>query len=315
MAPDLSSPGTASRGAVDRTRQPAARRRPDRSRLAPDDADAGGSALGSYLHSIGAYSPLSRHDEGALARRIAHGDHEAVELLVRANLRFVVVIAKRYQHHGVPLLDLISEGNLGLLRAAHRFRPEVGVKFVSYAVWWVRQAIHLALSEQSQLVRVPPHLTGAFHRLTRRMASLEQDLGRHPTVAEIAADVALPEAAVARALGAVRSYVSLDAPLVDDAATPLVDSLPDDAVESPDAALMHGALSALIDASLAALRPREQRILRLYFGLEGEPRTLEQIGVLLGVTRERVRQIRDRALVRLRASRDAALLAHYRHYR
>lgn len=229
------------------------------------DASAVADPLTEYLNAIGRYRMLSRNEERALGRRIRHGDHEAVNELVCANLRFVVAIAKPFRSRAVSLLDLIDEGNLGLMRAAQRFDERRGIKFISYAVWWIRQAILHALAQQSRIVRVPL-------RRTRSM---------------------IPP----------RGHVSLDAPRIPGEENSLLDYLPDTDTPLPDEATAQQSVTESIDDAVARLRPREAHVLRLYFGLNGaEPMTLEGIGALYGITRERVRQIRDRALRTLRAT-------------
>jgi RNA polymerase primary sigma factor len=285
-------------------------RRAPRAGGRPARADAS-DPLRQYLHEIGAYPLLSREVEAALARRSRDGDAEALDALVRGNLRFVVSVAKRYQGRGVSLLDLISEGNLGLIRAAQSFDETREIRFISYAVWWVRQAILQALAEQGRVVRMPMNRARALHRIGRQTRRLEQALGREPTPAEIAAELGLGEAEVARTMSLARADLSLDAPMAPGEDAKLLDFLPDETGPTPVARTEEEALAASVAAALAGLREREARILRLYFGLDGgEPLLLEQIGAQLGVTRERVRQIRDRALARLRqAGAGSALQA------
>ena len=228
------------------------------------DASAVADPLTEYLNAIGRYRMLSRNEERALGRRIRHGDHEAVNELVCANLRFVVAIAKPFRSRAVSLLDLIDEGNLGLMRAAQRFDERRGIKFISYAVWWIRQAILHALAQQSRIVRVPLHRAGSM----------------------------IP-----------RGHVSLDAPLTPGEEGNLLDYLPDCVSPAPDEQTVQETLNKSISDAVARLRPRDARVLRLYFGLDGsEPMTLEAIGRVYGITRERVRHIRDRALRTLRAT-------------
>jgi RNA polymerase primary sigma factor len=220
-------------------------------------------SLTQYLDRIGRYRLLTRDEEVELGRRIHLGDREALDRLVCANLRFVVSIAKKYQSRNVALADLINEGNLGLIRAAHKFDETKGIKFISYAVWWIRQAVLQARAEQSRLVRVPMNQVGTIWH----------------------------------------THLSLDARMTPGQDNRLVDYLPDDLSPPPDEQLLDKALTQSIGEALTHLKDREAKILRLYFGLDGdEPMTLEQIGAILGVTRERVRQIRDRALRQLRAS-------------
>ena len=266
-------------------------------------------SLDQYLRDISAYPLISRDEEAELARRIRVGDQGALDKLVRSNLRFVVSVAKKYQNQGVSLSDLINEGNLGLIRAAHKFDETKGIKFISYAVWWIRQAILQALAEQSRIVRVPLNRAGTLHRIGKRANTLLQELGREVTHAEIAEGMELSEAEVTRMVAITQSHVSLDAPRTPGEEHGLLDFLADDVSSAPDEALFVGALSEAVTRSLAGLKAREATILRLYFGFETQDAmTLEQIGALLGITRERVRQIKEKALSRLRhASRARAL--------
>ena len=266
-------------------------------------------SLDQYLREISAYPLLSREEEAELARRIREGDEEALDKLVRSNLRFVVSVAKKYQNQGVALGDLINEGNLGLIRAARKFDETKGIKFISYAVWWIRQAILQALAEQSRIVRVPLNRAGALHRIGRRSSVLLQELGREPTVEEIADELDLSHEEVQRTLAISQSHLSLDAPITPGEDNRLLDYLPDQFSPGPDDETYDRALSTTIEEALGTLKEREARILRLYFGLDGqEAMTLEEIGSLLGITRERVRQIKEKALARLRhASRSRYL--------
>jgi len=220
-----------------------------------------------------------------------------------------VSVAKKYQKQGVSLSDLINEGNLGLIRAAHKFDETKGIKFISYAVWWIRQAILQALAEQSRIVRVPLNRAGTLHRIGKRSASLLQELGREPTVEEIAEGMDISEEEVAKTLSISQAHLSLDAPLTPGEDNKLLDYLPDTTNPGPDDEIFEHALTESIESVLATLKEREARILRLYFGLEGqEPMTLEEIGSQLGITRERVRQLKEKALARLRhVSRARAL--------
>lgn len=264
----------------------------------------GGSDEGSldvYLRDISRYPLITQADEVALAQRIRRGDQDALDTLVRSNLRFVVSVAKKYQNQGVSLADLINEGNLGLIRAAHKFDESKGIKFISYAVWWIRQAILQALAEQSRIVRVPLNRAGELHRIGRRTSALQQELGRDPTAGEIAEGMDIDVAEVERTLQISQAHVSLDAPMAPGEDNRLIDYLPDAAERSADAATMEHALTEGIETVFKSLRDREAKILRLYFGLDGpDPMTLEEIGAMMGITRERVRQIKEKALLRLR---------------
>ena len=266
-------------------------------------------SLDQYLRDISAYPLITREDEVDLARLIRDGDQEALDKLVRSNLRFVVSVAKKYQNQGVSLFDLINEGNLGLIRAAHKFDETKGIKFISYAVWWIRQAILQALAEQSRIVRVPLNRAGTLHRIGKRANVLLQELGREATHAEIADGMDITEEEVAKTMSISQAHLSLDAPLSPGEDNKLLDYLPDNLNPTPDEQTFEKALTESIEAALGSLKEREAKILRLYFGLDGsEAMTLEEIGALLGITRERVRQIKEKALSRLRhVSRARAL--------
>ena len=270
-------------------------------------------SLATYLRDIKSYPLLTRAEEAELGRRARVGDGEALERLVCSNLRFVVSIAKRYQHHGVPLADLIDEGNLGLIRAAARYDEAKGAKFISYAVWWVRQAIVQAIADHGHAVRVPLGRAGTLYRIGRRANLLRQGLGREPRAAEIAEDLAISDEEMSITIPISRRALSLDAPMGDGSEMTLLDYLRDDIAAPPDDDAMTGDLSDSVDSALAALPPREAKVLRMYFGFErGEAVTLERIGEKLGVTRERVRQIKDRALWRIRNSSAATALSSFR---
>lgn len=266
-------------------------------------------SLDQYLRDISAYPLIGREEEVRLAQLIRTGDEEALNKLVRSNLRFVVSVAKKYQNQGVALADLINEGNLGLIRAAHKFDETKGIKFISYAVWWIRQAILQALAEQSRIVRVPLNRAGTLHRIGKRANALLQELGREPTHEEIAEEMDITEDEVAKTISISQTHLSLDAPVTPGEDNRLLDYLPDNLNPTPDEQTFEKALTEAIEESLSSLKEREAKILRLYFGLDGEdPMTLEQIGALLGITRERVRQIKEKALSRLRhVSRAKAL--------
>ena len=266
-------------------------------------------SLDQYLRDISVFPLISREMEVELAKRIRQNDQDALDTLVRSNLRFVVSVAKKYQNQGVSLSDLINEGNLGLIRAAHKFDETKGIKFISYAVWWIRQSILQALAEQSRIVRVPLNRAGTLHRIGKRSATLLQELGREPTVEEIAEGMDISEEEVAKTLSISQAHLSLDAPLTPGEDNKLLDYLPDTTNPGPDDEIFEHALTESIESVLATLKEREARILRLYFGLEGqEPMTLEEIGSQLGITRERVRQLKEKALARLRhVSRARAL--------
>ncbi|HEY5490032.1 MAG TPA: RNA polymerase sigma factor RpoD/SigA [Gemmatimonadaceae bacterium] len=273
-------------------------------------ADEG--SLDQYLRDISVFPLISREDEVDLAQRIRLGEQEALDKLVRSNLRFVVSVAKKYQNQGVSLSDLINEGNLGLIRAARKFDETKGIKFISYAVWWIRQAILQALAEQSRIVRVPLNRAGTLHRIGKRASALLQELGREATHAEIADGMDITEEEVARTMLISQTYLSLDAPMSPGEDNRLLDYLPDTEGRTPDEETFEKALTESIQEALRGLKEREAKILRLYFGLdESEPMTLEEIGEVLNITRERVRQIKEKALSRLRHISRAKALESY----
>ena len=269
-------------------------------------------SLDQYLRDISIYPLIGREQEVVLAQRIRENDQEALDTLVRSNLRFVVSVAKKYQNQGVSLSDLINEGNLGLIRAAHKFDETKGIKFISYAVWWIRQAILQALAEQSRIVRVPLNRAGTLHRIGKRASALLQELGREATHAEIANGMELTEEEVANTMAISQTHLSLDAPMTPGEDNRLLDYLPDNVNPTPDEETFEKALTESIAEALGGLKEREAKILRLYFGLDdSEPMTLEQIGVVLNITRERVRQIKEKALSRLRHVSRARALESY----
>ena len=269
-------------------------------------------SLDQYLRDISQFPLITRDEEVRLAQLIRQNDQEALEKLVRSNLRFVVSVAKKYQNQGVSLSDLINEGNLGLIRAAHKFDETKGIKFISYAVWWIRQAILQALAEQSRIVRVPLNRAGTLHRIGKRANALLQELGREATHAEIAEEMEISEEEVAKTMSISQTHLSLDAPLTPGEDNKLLDYLADNVNPTPDEQTFEKALTESIEEALSHLKEREAKILRLYFGLDGtEPMTLEEIGSLLGITRERVRQIKEKALSRLRHVSRARALESY----
>ncbi len=266
-------------------------------------------SLDQYLREISRYPLIDQAEEVVLAQGIHRGDEESLDKMVRSNLRFVVSVAKKYQNQGVSLADLINEGNLGLIRAAHKFDETKGIKFISYAVWWIRQAILQALAEQSRIVRVPLNRAGTLHRIGKRTAALLQELGRQPTPREVAEGLDISVEEVQKTLSISQNHLSLDAPMTPGEDNKLLDYLPDMQSPGPDSNTFEHALTESIEEVLRTLKEREAKILRLYFGLDSpEPMTLEEIGSLLGITRERVRQIKEKALSRLRhVSRSRAL--------
>jgi RNA polymerase primary sigma factor len=270
------------------------------------------SSLATYIEAIAAYPLLTRDEESALAVRIQAGDPTAVERLVCANLRFAVSIAKKYHRDDLSLSDLINEANLGLIRAAERFDGTKGVRFISYAVWWIRQAIFQALAEHSHTVRVPLSRAATVYRIGRQANSLRQELGREPTQKELAAELNITEEVLESCGPIARSYLSLDAPLASNNDSNLLDCLCDDTAPAPDEEILEDGLTDSVNEALNHLRAREANVLRLYFGFDGnEPMTLERIAAQLGVTRERVRQIKEKGLSHLRKSDQAAALSSF----
>ena len=278
----------------------------------PPLSDGADGSLGQYLREIARYPLIDRDEEARLARGIRRGEEEALDKLVRSNLRFVVSVSKKYQNQGVPLSDLINEGNLGLIKAARRFDETKGTKFISYAVWWVRQAILQALAEQSRIVRVPLNRAGMLHRISKQKAILVQELGREPTAAEIAGALGSNPEEVEETLTIARSHLSLDAPIVPGEDSCLMDCLPDNLSPGPDEETFERALTDTLNATLDTLEVREAMVLRRYFGLgDDAPMSLEEIGTDLGITRERVRQIKEKALERLRHASRARYLVTF----
>ena len=258
-------------------------------------------SIEKYLEEIGNYSPLPPEEEIRLARRIRKGDEEALDKLVKANLRFVISVAKEYQGQGLPLQDLISEGNLGLIKAAQRFDETRGFKFISYAVWWIRQSILQALAEQSRVVRLPLNRVGAINKVGRALEQLEKEYGREPSMQELAEKMEMTAYEVADVLKTSARHLSLDEPFNEEDGNSLLDVIESDRYDPPDAGLMRESLRQEIEKVLSTLKPREAEIIKLYFGLDGDrPLTLEEIGEYFQLTRERVRQIKEKALRRLR---------------
>jgi RNA polymerase primary sigma factor len=269
-------------------------------------------SLEKYLQEIGEYDLLTTQQEIDLARRIRKGDKDALEHLTKANLRFVVSVAKQYQNQGLSLGDLINEGNLGLIKAAERFDETRGFKFISYAVWWIRQSILQALAEQSRVVRLPLNRVGALNKIGKAYSNLEQKFEREPSAEEIANELDMTPFEVTDTLKMSGRHLSMDAPFNQGEDNRLLDILHNDNEPPPDTDLMGGSLKKEIERALATLSPREAEVIRLYFGLNIEqPLTLEEIGEKFNLTRERVRQIKEKAIRRLRhTSRSKALRAY-----
>ena len=269
-------------------------------------------SLDLYLKEIGITPLINAEKEVELAKKIRLGDQGALDQLTKANLRFVVSVAKQYQNQGLSLADLINEGNIGLIKAAKRFDETRGFKFISYAVWWIRQAILQALAEQSRIVRLPLNRVGTLHKIGKVSSSLEQEFGREPSPDEIAKELALSTLEVSDTLKISNSHLSLDAPFSVSEDNSLIDVLEDDLQPSPDESLLSDSLKKEISSALDSLTAREAEVITLYFGLNHEkPLTLEEIGARFNLTRERVRQIKEKAIRRLRhASRSKALRAY-----
>jgi len=269
-------------------------------------------SLDLYLQEIGETPLLTAEEEVQLARRIRRGDRAALDKLTRANLRFVVSVAKQYQNQGLSLADLVNEGNIGLIKAAQRFDETRGFKFISYAVWWIRQAILQALAEQSRIVRLPLNRVGALHKIGKASSNLEQEFGREPSAEEIAKELEMNTLEVTDTLKISNSHLSLDAPFSHGEDNSLMDVLANELQPAPDDALLDESLKIEITKALDTLTIREAEVISLYFGINRERAyTLEEIGSKFGLTRERVRQIKEKGIRRLRhTSRSKRLRAY-----
>lgn len=269
------------------------------------------ASLDKYLQEIGHEELLTTDQEVELAQRIRKGDKRALERLTKANLRFVVSVAKQYQNLGLSLPDLINEGNVGLIKAAEKFDETRGFKFISYAVWWIRQSILQAIAEQSRLVRLPLNQVGSVNKITRELNKFEQEHERKPSVDEIAERVDLPEDKIADAMKANSRHVSMDAPIADGEDSSMIDFLSGDS-SNTDRELAIESLKAEVSRILKLLTDKEQKVLRAFFGIDGSPEmTLDEIGEKYNLTRERVRQIKEKALRRLRHNTKNKLLKSY----
>ena len=270
------------------------------------------ASLDKYLQEIGKVELITADEEVELAQRIRQGDMAALEKLTKANLRFVVSVSKQYQNQGLSLPDLINEGNLGLIKAARRFDETRGFKFISYAVWWIRQSILQALAEQSRIVRLPLNKIGSINKINKTYAKLEQEFEREPNAEEIAEVLDLTEAEVKESMKNAGRHVSMDAPLVQDEDNNMYDVLKSDEVVTPETQLLYESLRKEIDRAISTLTPREADVVRLYFGLNGgHPMTLEEIGEKFDLTRERVRQIKEKAIRRLKHTSRSKILKSY----
>lgn len=268
-------------------------------------------SLDKYLHEISREELLSGEKEVELAKLIKRGDRKALELLIKGNLRFVVSVAKQYQNQGLSLSDLINEGNLGLIKAAERFDETRGFKFISYAVWWVRQSILQALAEQGRIVRLPLNKISSISKVNKAFNKLEQEFQREPTLDELAEMTELLPDNIESAVVFSAAHISMDAPIRDEDTSDLYDILLNEDSPSPDAGLIGDSLKKEIERSLLTLNEREAHILRFFYGLNCNPLTLEEIGVKLDLTRERVRQIKEKALKKLKNKHRNQFLKTY----
>ena len=281
-------------------------------KIVPTITDRGeGLALNKYLQEIAKEELLTVEQEVELARQIHKGDRKALERLTKANLRFVVSVAKQYQNMGLSLPDLINEGNVGLIRAAEKFDETRGFKFISYAVWWIRQSILQAIAEQSRIVRLPVNLVSQLSRINKILRKFEQDNGRKPTVEEIAEATAISEEKIDKVLEAGSRSVSVDAPFQGDDLSSLIDILPDSGSPSTDDKLVMESLRAEVKKALGTLSWRERTIIEAFFGIDQPEMTLDEIGTKYGLTRERVRQLKERAIRKLRVDTNNSTLRQY----
>jgi RNA polymerase primary sigma factor len=280
----------------------------DKNQFLSDD-----NLLALYLKEIGRSSPLTAKEEALTSEKVRQGDRKALDKLVKANLRFVVSVAHNYQHQGLPLSDLINEGNIGLIRAAKRFDEKKNFKFISYAVWWIRQAILQALAEQSRIVKLPLNRVGAIHKIGRAQCKLEQKYCRKPAMAEIACELNLNEQEICETIKIGTSSLSLDAPVISDEDSKFLDFMHNSDQESTDSGIAEISLQEEINETLDTLLPREKEIITLYFGIGGKNAlTLEEIGERFNLTRERARQIKEKALKRLKHGARGNRLKMYR---
>jgi RNA polymerase primary sigma factor len=268
-------------------------------------------SLEKYLHDIGKEELISPEEEVELAKRIKMGDQDALEKLTKANLRFVVSVAKQYQHQGLSLPDLINEGNLGLIKAAKKFDETKGFKFISYAVWWIRQCILQALAEQSRIVRLPLNKIGALNKINRAFSQLEQKHEREPSPEEVAAILELPEVKVAGTLELSGRHLSVDAPFQDGEENSLLDVLPSHDTPTTDSKLIEESLAKEIERTLSTLPEKESNVIRAFYGIGTKPMSLEEIGQTIGISRERTRQIKEKAIQHLRQKSKNKLLKTY----
>jgi RNA polymerase primary sigma factor len=270
------------------------------------------ASLDKYLHEIGKVDLLNADEEVELARKVRNGDHQALAKLINANLRFVVSVSKQYQNQGLSLPDLINEGNLGLIKAAKRFDETRGFKFISYAVWWIRQSILQALAEQARIVRLPLNKIGSINKINRALSELEQKYEREPSVDEIAKAIELAPEEIKDAMRSSGRHISMDAPLTEDEDSDMYEVMLSEESPSPDGNLLNDSLRKEIERALSSLTDREANIIKLYCGLNGKhPYTLEEIGEEFNLTRERVRQIKEKAIKRLKHTTRSKILKSY----
>ncbi|MCK9450496.1 MAG: sigma-70 family RNA polymerase sigma factor [Bacteroidales bacterium] len=270
------------------------------------------ASLDKYLQEIGKVELITAEEEVTLAQRIKQGDNLALEKLTKANLRFVVSVSKQYQNQGLSLPDLINEGNLGLIKAAQRFDETRGFKFISYAVWWIRQSILQALAEQSRIVRLPLNKIGSINKINKAYARLEQEFEREPNAEEIADVLEITENEVKESMKNAGRHVSMDAPLIQDEDNNMYDVLRSEEAITPETELLYESLRKEIDRAISTLTQREADVVKLYFGLNGShPMTLEEIGEKFDLTRERVRQIKEKAIRRLKHTSRSKILKSY----
>ena len=269
------------------------------------------ASLDKYLQEIGREDLITVEEEVELAQRIKQGDHAALEKLTRANLRFVVSVAKQYQNQGLSLPDLINEGNLGLIKAAEKFDETRGFKFISYAVWWIRQSILQALAEQSRIVRLPLNQVGSLNKISKALSKFEQENERKPSPEELAEELDIPVDKISDTLKVSGRHISVDAPFVEGEDNSLLDVLVNDDSPIADRTLIDESLSKEIERALQLLQPREREIIKMVFGIGCQEMTLEEIGDKFGLTRERVRQIKEKAIRHLRQKAQSQLLKSY----
>lgn len=270
-----------------------------------------GESLDKYLQEISKEELLTVEEEVELAARVKKGDQKALETLTRANLRFVVSVAKQYQNQGLSLPDLINEGNLGLIKAAERFDETRGFKFISYAVWWIRQSILQALAEQSRIVRLPLNQVGSLNKISKALSKFEQENERRPSPDELAEELDIPVDKISDTLKVSGRHISVDAPFVEGEDNTLLDVIVNDDSPMADKSLVNESLSREIDRALSTLSDREKQIVEMFFGINHQEMTLEEIGDKFNLTRERVRQIKEKAIRRLRNNSKSKLLKSY----